>query len=204
MPKKPKTYDFEEIMSLTDEQKRQVIPQLASVANQRLRELEKQGETRWAYVRAAKDLALPKGATPRFSYSTTKLKRKAALDNYLSSILRFLNSESSTVTGIRAINKRRVQAFKEKGYNIKDEGLFIDFLKSGMFTTLANVASSEFILEDIDLAMEQGYTLDEIMTGYQAFIDRDLSLQGMQEVRRSYRRSSKRRKVVKKNAKTIG
>ena len=46
MPKKPKTYDFEEIMSLTDEQKRQVIPQLASVANQRLRELEKQGETR--------------------------------------------------------------------------------------------------------------------------------------------------------------
>ena len=105
---------IEEIMSLTDEQKRQVIPQLASVANQRLRELEKQGETRWAYVRAAKDLALPKGATPRFSYSTTKLKRKAALDNYLSSILRFLNSESSTVTGIRAINKRRVQAFKEK------------------------------------------------------------------------------------------
>lgn len=43
MPKKPKTYDFEEIMSLTDEQKRQVIPQLASVANQRLRELEKKG-----------------------------------------------------------------------------------------------------------------------------------------------------------------
>lgn len=194
MPKKPKTYDFEEIMSLTDEQKRQVIPQLASVANQRLRELEKQGETRWAYERVIKDLALPKGVTPRFSYSTTKLKRKAALDNYLSSILRFLNSESSTVTGIRAINKRRVEAFKEKGYTIKDEALFIDFLKSGIFTTLANVAASEFILEDIDLAMEQGYTLDEIMTGYQAFIDRDLSLQGMQAVRRSYRRSSKRRK----------
>ena len=68
-----------------------------------------------------------------------------------------------------------------------------------MFTTLANVASSEFILEDIDLAMEQGYTLDEIMTGYQAFIDRDLSLQGMQEVRRSYRRSSKRRKDRRNN-----
>lgn len=83
MPKKPKTYDFEEIMSLTDEQKRQVIPQLASVANQRLRELEKQGETRWAYVRAAKDLALPKGATPRFSYSTTKLKRKSCFRQLL-------------------------------------------------------------------------------------------------------------------------
>lgn len=194
MAKKPKTYDFDLIMSLTDEQKRQVIPQLAKVANQRLRELERRGETKWAYERVLKDLALPKGAIPRFAYSTVNLKRNAAVDNYLSSILRFLNSESSTISGIHAINKRRLETFKEKGYNIKNEQLFIDFLKSGIFTSLANVASSEFILEDIDLAMEQGYSLDEIMLGYREFMNRDLSLQGMQRVRRAYRRSSKRRR----------
>ena len=79
MPKKPKTYDFEEIMSLTDEQKRQVIPQLASVANQRLRELEKQGETRWAYERVIKDLALPKRGNSSFFLFNNEAETESSL-----------------------------------------------------------------------------------------------------------------------------
>ena len=193
MPK-AKTYDFDTIMNMSLEQKRQVYPELAKSANQRLRRLEARDETDWAYKRVMKDLGTPKGVAPRFAYSKISDITEAALNNRLSDVLRFLNSESSTVSGIRDINKRRIETFRENGYTIKNEDLFIEFLKSETFKSLAEQADSEFIIEDIDLAMNQGYSLDEILAGYNEFINRDIGFNQIQSIRRAYRRHKKRTK----------
>lgn len=193
MARKVKSYDFDALMALTTDQKKQIIPQIAKTANSRLKQLEKIGETNWAYKRVAKDLRTPKGVAPRFSYAVTG-KTDAAIDTQLADLLRFINSESSTTSGIKAINERRIAKFRENGYEIKDEDLFIDFLKSNTFRSLAEQAASEFILEDIDLAMQQGYTLDEIMTGYNEFLSRDIGLNEVKTIRRAYRRHKKRKK----------
>lgn len=193
MPK-AKTYDFDTIMNMSLEQKRQVYPELAKSANQRLRRLEARDETDWAYKRVMKDLRTPKGVAPRFAYSKISDITESALNNRLSDVLRFLNSESSTVSGIRDINKRRIAKFRENGYTIKNEDLFIEFLKSETFKSLAEQADSEFIMEDIDLAMNQGYSLDEILAGYNEFINRDIGFNQIQGIRRTYRRHKKRTK----------
>lgn len=194
--RKAKTYDFDMIMNMSADQKRQIMPQLVKAANQRLSRLEKHGETNWAYQRAMKDLKTPKGVAPRFSYAKISDATEAALNNRLSEVLRFLNSESSTVSGVRDINKRRIQSLRDGRLNMKieNEQLFIDFLKSDSFKSLAEQAASEFIMEDIDIAMSQNYTLDEILKGYDEFIKRDIGFNKVAGIRRAYRRHKKRKK----------
>lgn len=194
--RKTKTYDFDMIMSMSADQKRQVMPQLVKAANQRISRLEKHGETNWAYQRVMKDLKTPKGVVPRFSYAKISDATEAALNNRLSEVLRFLNSESSTVSGVRDINKRRIQSLRDGRLNMKieNEQLFIDFLKSDTFKSLADQAASEFIMEDIDIAMSQNYTLDEILKGYDEFLKRDLGFNQVAGIRRAYRRHKKRKR----------
>jgi hypothetical protein len=193
---KTKTYDFDTIMSMSADQKRQIMPELVKAANQRLSRLEKHGETNWAYQRVMKDLKTPKGVAPRFSYAKISDATEAALNNRLSEVLRFLNSESSTVTGVRDINKRRIQSLRDGRLNMKieNEELFIAFLKSDTFKSLADQAASEFIMEDIDIAMSQNYTLDEILKGYDEFVKRDIGFNQVAGIRRAYRRHKKRKK----------
>ena len=182
MPRKPKEYDFEQIMSASEEQKRQWLPELAKTANSRLKTLENRGKSKWAYERVMRDLGTEEGEIPRFQYKSRGLTEKQ-LDRRLAEVLRFLTSRTSTATGVKLIEEERIEGFREKGLEVSNETLFKQFLYSEQFKSLAQYGDSDLILEDFDVALQQGYTMDEIMSSYQEFMDNDLGINEVEEIR---------------------
>lgn len=102
---------------------------LARIANRRLLELEKSKMDYYAYDRAI-FYTKAKYKTKRFSVSEKKLKTPAVLFEQLSELSLFLNRESSTVSGQRAIEDRRIFTLEHDwGYKFKDRSSAVEFLK---------------------------------------------------------------------------
>ena len=136
---------------------------LAKNANQRLRELEDAGLDFYAYDIVADYLRThrPEADKVRFSQSKNYLSGKeseAALKAEISKLQAFLTSESSTVSGQKRIEARRIETFgnwKPKDVQANYKGLdmskqaqtkqFYRFLNSQTFKNLRKVFSSEQI-----------------------------------------------------------
>lgn len=137
--------------------------QLAKNTNQRLRELEAAGLDFYAYDKVADYLRThrPEADKVRFSQSKNYLSGKeseAALKAEISTLQSFLTSESSTVSGQKRIEARRIATFgnwKPKGARGSFKGIdlsreastkqFYRFLNSQTFKNLRKVFSSEQI-----------------------------------------------------------
>lgn len=137
--------------------------QLAKNTNQRLRELEAAGLDFYAYDKVADYLRThrPEANKVRFSQSKNYLSGKeseAALKAEISVLQAFLTSESSTVSGQKRIEARRIATFgnwKPKGARGSFKGIdlsreastkqFYRFLNSQTFKNLRKVFSSEQI-----------------------------------------------------------
>lgn len=149
---------------------------LAKEANARLKRLEKASskvtgegyDTYGAYQQyAAKVLKMDK---PRF-----EIKKKE--DNWntirkeISQIQRFLRAKSSTVTGMREIEAKRIATFmrvdgKKRKRAIKSakNKEFYDFLNSGLLGNKLNpYFDSEKVVEWYEMAIENGKSSDEII-----------------------------------------
>lgn len=137
--------------------------QLAKNTNQRLRELEAAGLDFYAYDKVADYLRThrPEANKVRFSQSKNYLSGKeseATLKAEISVLQAFLTSESSTVSGQKRIEARRIATFgnwKPKGARGSFKGIdlsreastkqFYRFLNSQTFKNLRKVFSSEQI-----------------------------------------------------------
>lgn len=81
--------------------------------------------------------------------STNQLKRDIAAMNT------FLNSKSSTVSGMNKIEQARIKTFEENGITAGSTKEFYDFLNSDEYNKAKKVFSSDTLVELYDMATEK-------------------------------------------------
>lgn len=111
-------FPIKTLASLKGAELRKVVADATRIANQRLRRLMQKGysEESGAYMSAVRH------GHERF---TTRGKKDAALRNEFQEVRRFLEMETSTVTGFRAVKKRAYSALGISGFkNLERERAF--------------------------------------------------------------------------------
>lgn len=142
----------------------------ARIANERLRNLEKAGRAFWAYDTAINYTQNAYGRN-RFNESQKWRGTIPGMVEELQNITEFLNMETSTVRGSRAVDRRITNTFrKEHGLKISNPREFFAFLNSAQYRQLANSGiTSEQLQEYFDRSREDGYTIPEIYDELESF-----------------------------------
>ena len=158
--------------SISTRELRELRNRLASVANQRLRAIEKassnisgQAYTEYGAYEKAEEY-LERFGKRRFTakdVTTSKNKMsRSELQREVVELQGFLNSKTSTVRGYRAVERQRVRTFQGKGIQFADTKEFYDFLNSGEFAGLRKALSSDKISEKYD-EMRESMSHEQIM-----------------------------------------
>lgn len=129
----------------------------------------------------------------------------------------FLKYESSTLKGMKQIEKRKFESFA-KNYKLveklqeehpeltkseiikKHMDTFYNFIKSNQFKMLRKIVDSKQLMEDFVLATVQGETVDQINEDYMRVISGEISFLDMQEMKL---RSERQRAILEKREKEI-
>lgn len=140
--------------------------QLGRRANQRMRELEKQGLSGTAaYNRAAEALGKEK---PRFSQA-----KAGDAENLLRSLeetTKFLNYQTSTVTGEMLRRQNVLEGLENAGYSVgNNKKAFLDFLDSGAWTEVKGLFGSKDAMRLISDAMERGANIADLTRAFTEF-----------------------------------
>ena len=146
----------------TVEELQEIRRVLAKQANQRIVRLEREtsnitgeGFSTFGAVTDVYDYLGNKGRR-RFSESKTGVKRSDELRREITVLQGFLGRKSSTVKGMREIEKKRLQTFKNKGIQFASTKEFYEFLNSQTFKNLVSSGfTSEQIVEAYDSAREK-------------------------------------------------
>ena len=157
-----------------------IVRDLAKRANTRISTLEKAGYTN-EYALGKAKLYNEKQGRKNF-YRGSKFDSIADLKALAMNVTYFLNAESSTLKGIKAINQRRYDTFAKnhgliriiqtKTGQTREEVIqehkdaFYEFLKSNQFKDMRKRIASDQLLDDFALALMQGYSLEEIQEQY--------------------------------------
>lgn len=164
--------------------------QLAKTTNQRMVRLERSASKitgeRYDYgaVEIAKEYLMEHGGKKRFTekldvdMDTNELKRE------ISAMQKFLNSKSSTVKGMRDIEKSRVKTFVDKGLDesVVTDRDFYNFLSSETFKSLAKTFDSETIVDMYDARRRKGADHDDIMKSLDDYLkEENQSAKGLAE-----------------------
>lgn len=157
--------------SISTSELRELRNRLASVANQRLRAIEKasssisgQAFTDYGAYEKAEEYLQRYGKKRFTAKDTTKSKKmtRSELQREVVELQGFLTSKTSTVRGYRAVERQRLRTFQSKGIRFADSKEFYEFLNSGEFAGLRKALSSDKILEKYD-EMRESMSHDEIM-----------------------------------------
>lgn len=145
------------------------LPKLARLANDRLRSLEKQGIKTFAYG-TAKNYAKTQGrstAKPRFS-SGKGMTYNEQQQEY-KELVKFLRSETSTVSGMTAATKNMMSAFGEQfdisGLNKRQLNRLWKTLSSGQWRDIQEAygaVSSDEIIDSVIKGIRDGMTIRDI------------------------------------------
>lgn len=189
MPRRQKDYSIYRDLDIGLEEMRRQLPKLARVANQRLKELEKRGETRFAYSKAMEYL----GENNRFSYSMRQSARETRAE--FNALLDFLTSKSSTYTGLQEvfenarnrIEKRIQKQMEDPEFKISRWNDFEEFLKSSEFKKLKSRVDSDQIFEDFAEALNEGEEYQDIIAGYREYLDTEMTFEQVDEKRKQKR-----------------
>jgi hypothetical protein len=177
--KKKNGYDLKKELSL-DEQRE--VYNAVKKANKRIANIEKSGLHSYALDMIKPYFGVNNDESMRFSTSM-KYKDLKAFKHMQSSLDLFLSSATSSVTGIKRINKNRINTFRKSGLEIKDEKMFFQFLSSEQFKNLSKYVDSHQLIEDYDLAMTQGFSKEEIEKQYQQYLNSEMTFEQVAERR---------------------
>lgn len=153
--------------------------QLAKVANERMRQLERNSSkiTGEKFIFGAYERTnvwLKEHGRNRFSESLgDKGKEPLTLNKARQEITvlqKFLGSKTSTIRGFKSIEQKRIQTFELKGVHSASTKEFYDFLNSESFKYLSkNAYDSEKILEEYEKARERGASSGDIQKAFDDF-----------------------------------
>lgn len=134
-------------------------------ANQRMRELEKRGLETGAYIRARD--ALNK-AKPRFSQA--KKGEAEELVKSLEETVKFLNYQTSSVTGEMERRENIIKGMERAGYSIGDSKKdFLDFLDSDAWNEVRAMFGSKEAMRQVSDAIDAGKDIAELTEAFKAF-----------------------------------
>lgn len=134
-------------------------------ANQRARELEKRGMETGAYIRAREDTGKDR---PRFSQAKTG--DAESLMRSLEQTTKFLNYQTSRVSGEMQRRENIMQGMERAGYNVgKDKDAFLRFLDSNAWTEIRGMFGSKDAMQRVSDALESGADIEDLILAYQEF-----------------------------------
>lgn len=192
---KSKEIDWQAIKTMTEDQQQQVYAKLAKRANQRFRDIQEKSKLHSHAVDKAVEWLME--TYGRTTFKQTKNIQGVELKDNLRHLEEFYTSKSSSAKGIKDIQKQRVTTFKEKfepedqkRFNkiMKDpasKAKFFEFLKSKQFKQLTKDIDSDQLIEDFTKAMDEGFSLDDIMKQYEVFQTTEMTFEQVAE-RRKY------------------
>lgn len=134
-------------------------------ANQRARELEKRGLETGAYIRAQEETGKEK---PRFSQAKTG--DAESLVRSLEQTTKFLNYQTSSVSGEMLRRENIMKGMDRAGYNVgsNKEG-FLRFLDSSAWTEIRGMFGSKDAMQRVSDALESGADIEDLILAYQEF-----------------------------------
>ena len=134
-------------------------------ANQRARELEKRGMETGAYIRAKEETGKDR---PRFSQAKTG--DAESLLRSLEQTTKFLNYQTSRVSGEMRRRENIMQGMERAGYNVgKDKDAFLRFLDSNAWTEIRGMFGSKDAMQRVSDALESGADIEDLILAYQEF-----------------------------------
>ena len=134
-------------------------------ANQRARELEKRDMQTGAYIRAQEETGKDR---PRFSQSKTG--DAESLLRSLEQTTKFLNYQTSRVSGEMQRRENIMQGMERAGYNVgKDKNAFLRFLDSNAWTEIRGMFGSKDAMQRVSDALESGADIEDLILAYQEF-----------------------------------
>ena len=134
-------------------------------ANQRARELEKRGMETGAYIRAKEETGKDR---PRFSQAKTG--DAESLLRSLEQTTKFLNYQTSRVSGEMQRRENIMQGMERAGYNVgKDKDAFLRFLDSNAWTEIRGMFGSKDAMQRVSDALESGADIEDLILAYQEF-----------------------------------
>lgn len=134
-------------------------------ANQRARELEKRGMETGAYIRAREETGKDR---PRFSQAKTGSAE--SLMRSLEQTIKFLNYQTSIVSGEMKRRENVLKGMERAGYNVgNDRDAFLRFLDSNAWTEIRGMFGSKDAMQRVSDALESGADIEELILAYQEF-----------------------------------
>lgn len=134
-------------------------------ANQRARELEKRGLKTGAYIRAQDETGKEK---PRFSQAKTG--DAESLLRSIEQTTKFLNYQTSAVSGEMTRRENILKGMERAGYNIGDDrAAFLRFLESDAWNEIRGMYGSKDAMQQVSDAMEQGANINDLINSYEEF-----------------------------------
>lgn len=134
-------------------------------ANQRMREMEKHGLETGAYKRAVEDT----GGKGRFSQAKTG--DAETLLRSLEKVTKFMNYQTSTVSGEMERRANILEGLDRAGYNVgSDRKAFLRFLDSDAWNEIRGMFGSKDAMKRVSDAMERGANIDDLVNAYNDFV----------------------------------
>lgn len=134
-------------------------------ANQRARELEKRGLKTGAYIRAQEETGKEK---PRFSQAKTG--DAESLIRSLEQTTKFLNYQTSMVSGEMLRRENILKGMERAGYNVgNNREAFLRFLDSNAWTEIRGMFGSKDAMQRVSDALESGADIEDLIQAYQEF-----------------------------------
>lgn len=134
-------------------------------ANQRARELEKRGLETGAYIRAREETGKEK---PRFSQAKTG--DAESLIRSLEQTTKFLNYQTSMVSGEMLRRENIMKGMERAGYNVgNNKDAFLRFLDSNAWTEIRGMFGSKDAMQKVSDALESGADIEDLILAYQEF-----------------------------------
>ena len=139
--------------------------QYGRAANQRLRELEKRGMVTGAYIRAQDATGKDR---PRFSQAKTGDAEN--LLRSLEQITKFLNYQTSAMSGEMTRRENILKGLDRAGYNVgNNKDAFLRFLDSNAWSEVRGMYGSKDAMQKVSDAISAGADIEDLILAYQEF-----------------------------------
>lgn len=167
-------------MSITEKQ--YASSYIAMASNKKIKNLEKNNITQYAYG-LADTYNKAEGRKNNTFYRGIKFDNEEKLQSHLDNMIHFYNAKTSTPQGYNASIKTRLDAFREKGVIIPNdrEYEFFQFLASKQFAKLGERAASSQVASTYNEARKLGYDVEELNKAFTEFLDTDMTFDQLEE-----------------------
>lgn len=159
----------------------QTQTQLAKRANERLRALEKAGEEGSAAYKAAQFVIGEEKS--RFSAASKGVTDDDIYENLLN-INKFLNAETSTISGYKQYKEDIADTLKDGGFFPEDveNKQIIDFLESNAWENIKKFVYTQNVMNEVGEALSAGASVQELEQAFNDYLAGESSADSIYEI----------------------